>query len=815
MSPNSPHTIAAEWLRTFAGALEAADVAGVVSSFLPSGWLRDVLTFTWNNRSLAGRENIAAYLRSTLEMAKIANVTLDESPYLCPQQSSFNPEWIASGFHFVTAIAIGKGYFHLAQDVDGAWKAQLVLMTMNDLKGHEETTIPEQGVYSGHRLAWIDIQQERRRKIEQDPHVVIIGAGQTGLHIAARFRQMNIPTLVIEKNSRVGDNWRQRYPTLSLHTPRSHHTFLYQPYPENWPIFTPRDRLADWLEHYAICQDLVIWTDSSPLATPIYDFGAKQWTIVINKNGTHVTLNPAHVILATGTLGNARFPAVANKDLFKGITLHASEYSGGRPFSGKRVIVIGAGNTSADICQDLVTHGAESVTMVQRSSTCVVSPKSVELTVTRSWQEGVPSEVSDFIFASCSLLFLRSMVGQFEQEAWNRDRDLHEGLVKAGLKLNMGIEGAGLASLVFERGGGIDVGCAELITAGKVHVKQGVEPELFTKDSLVFSDGSELPVDVVIFATGYHNIRETVKEIFGEDTIARTSQVWGLDAEGELRGCYRPSGHPGLWYGAGDFAISRFMSKQLTSDPSSMYTSRIKGRQMLLENPARESRTKKELDEKRARQKAHKDKKKRQMIGKREAKERGVWRFDKNQAKFELFVPLHNLWMGYMSELLGLQQRPPASAPSSTHMPSSAGMHPKLVKADFHGSIVTVRRSKNPSLVNLSGIVIHETENAFKIITKKDSVKRETFKPKKDALIKLCLVIPKENSIFSFAVPLYSTLPPSYKQNEPLPAPDPAIPKTTVLELPHIEFELHGNQFRFRSAERAGRKFKHKETIEL
>jgi ribonuclease P protein subunit POP4 len=76
-------------------------------------------------------------------------------------------------------------------------------------------------------------------------------------------------------------------------------------------------------------------------------------------------------------------------------------------------------------------------------------------------------------------------------------------------------------------------------------------------------------------------------------------------------------------------------------------------------------------------------------------------------------------------------------------------------------------------------------------------------------------VIPKENSIFTFAVPFYSTLPASYKPHEPLPIPDPDNAKTTVLQAPHMEFELHGNQFRFRAAERAGRKFKHKETIEL
>ncbi|KAF8229235.1 RNase P subunit p29-like protein [Tricholoma matsutake] len=230
-----------------------------------------------------------------------------------------------------------------------------------------------------------------------------------------------------------------------------------------------------------------------------------------------------------------------------------------------------------------------------------------------------------------------------------------------------------------------------------------------------------------------------------------------------------------------------------------MYASRVQGRQILLENPARESRAKKELKAKRLRQKAEKEKKRKGIISKREAKERGVWRLDETQAKFDLFVPLHHLWMGYMSELLGLSQQSSSAFPTTQMMPPSAGMHPKLVKADYHGSIMTVRQSKNPCLVGLSGIVIHETENAFRIITPKDQVK----------------LVPKENSIFAFAVPLYSTLPASYRPTEPLPIPDLDNTKATVLQVPHMEFELYGNQFRFRAADRAGRKFKHKETAEL
>ncbi|KAF9013291.1 Rof/RNase P-like protein [Cyathus striatus] len=230
-----------------------------------------------------------------------------------------------------------------------------------------------------------------------------------------------------------------------------------------------------------------------------------------------------------------------------------------------------------------------------------------------------------------------------------------------------------------------------------------------------------------------------------------------------------------------------------------MYASRIRGRKMLLENPARESKFKKELTEKRERRQQEKERKKLGVITRREAKEKGVWKFDEKQMKFDLFVPLHHLWMGYMSELLGLPH-PTADPPSSKLIPGSAGMHPKLVKADFHGSMMTVRQSKNPALVNVMGIVIHETENTFKIITRENKVK----------------MIPKRNSIFTFSVPLYSTLPKSHKPEAPFPILSPIeAPKTTVLDSPYIEFELHGNQFCFRAAERAGRKFKHKESIEL
>ncbi|KAF9499011.1 RNase P/MRP, p29 subunit [Pleurotus eryngii] len=251
-----------------------------------------------------------------------------------------------------------------------------------------------------------------------------------------------------------------------------------------------------------------------------------------------------------------------------------------------------------------------------------------------------------------------------------------------------------------------------------------------------------------------------------------------------------------------DLYTPTYVQANLTvnTDPATTYEQRVKNRQLLLNNPVRNSRVKKERLEKKTRKKDEKER----IAGvlcKKGAQSKGVWRLNESQAKWNLFLPLHHLWQGYMSELLGLAS---PSTPSANAAPSAASMHPKLLKADFHSSIMTgwqTSSSKNPCLIGVSGIVILESENMFKVITKDNHVK----------------LIPKHNAIFTFAVPLYSVLSPMYSAGVPLPLPvEPENDKTeTTLDGPHIELDLYGNQFRFRAANRAGCKFKPKKTIEL
>ncbi|KAF7353380.1 Flavin-binding monooxygenase [Mycena sanguinolenta] len=471
------------------------------------------------------------------------------------------PDIISAGFTFSCSIGSGKGYFSLVLTDPGEWKAVAVLMSLAEISGHEEW-INEDGVYGGHTLAWTDVNTERCAAIEQNPHVLIVGGGQTGLNVAARFKHMNIPSLVVESNLRIGDNWRKRYPTLALHSPKKISEMSYQPFPITWPVFTPRDKIADWLESYVQSQDLVVWTDSRPLPNPTYDSATKRWTVIIERAGQHVTLTPAHIVVAAGALGAPKVPAIYNRDVFSGTIKHSSEYNGGKQFVGQRVVVVGTGNSAADICQDLSFNGAASVTMVQRSGTCVVACNTTRTLVECLYPDDIDVDVADFLMMAKPILLMQKAYGMMKEQFLEQENAMHQGLREAGLNLTTD---KSIFWLFQQRYGGywLDVGCAELIRSGKVKIKQGVEIAGFAENSVVFTDESFLEADAVIFATSSESIRDTMRGLFGDSTIDQTDAVWGLDEEGELKGVYRPSGHPGLWFAAGDFATSRFFSKQL------------------------------------------------------------------------------------------------------------------------------------------------------------------------------------------------------------------------------------------------------------
>jgi cation diffusion facilitator CzcD-associated flavoprotein CzcO len=282
---------------------------------------------------------------------------------------------------------------------------------------------------------------------------------------------MEIPAIVIEQHPRVGDGWRKRYPSLFLHTTKKQSsckpmTFsytlpvsdvlkvLYQPYPSNWPEFTPRDKLAAWLEQYAESNDLVVWTSSKVEPGPTYDEASGKWSIVVNRDGKPVCLQPKHLIWATGIYGDKRIPVVPGIGSFKGPSFHSNDYKGGDPFVGKNVIVVGCGNTGVDICQDLHAKGAGSVTLVQRSPQGLVLDKAGAVVLSMLFPEHIPTEVYDVKFVTMPVPLLREMGKTMVPWLNEFDKEMHVAVKKQGFRVWNGHDASGPLIMAYERGGG-------------------------------------------------------------------------------------------------------------------------------------------------------------------------------------------------------------------------------------------------------------------------------------------------------------------------------------------------------------------------
>jgi cation diffusion facilitator CzcD-associated flavoprotein CzcO len=384
---------------------------------------------------------------------------------------------------------------------------------------------------------------------------------------------LGVSTLIIDRNARVGDNWRQRYHQLVLHDPVWYDHMPYLNFPPHWPIFTPKDKLAEFFETYVKLLELNVWTSTNIKASS-WDASKGQWRVVLERKMADGitetrTLHPKHIIQATGHSGKKNFPShIPGISEFKGDRLcHSSEFTGAKiNGKGKSAVVVGCCNSGHDIAQDFFEKGYD-VTMVQRSSTCVISSKAIlEIGLKGLYDEqGPPVEDADVAFWSIPVPILKGIHRDITLIQNKHDSDLLAGLERAGFKLDQGPDGAGLFMKYFQRGGGyyIDVGASKLIIDGKIKIKQGQEIQEILPNGLKFADGAELQADEIIFATGYKNMRSQAREIFGDELADQVTDVWGFDEEGEMRTIWRKTGHPGFWFHGGNLALCRYWSRIL------------------------------------------------------------------------------------------------------------------------------------------------------------------------------------------------------------------------------------------------------------
>jgi len=188
---------------------------------------------------------------------------------------------------------------------------------------------------------------------------LIIGAGHNGLSVAVALRKRGIEAVVLEQHDRVGDQWRERYERLHLHHITDVMHLPGVPYPAHYPRYLSRLDLADYLESYARLQDLDVRCRHKVIH--LGHNAAGEWEALVERPGdpVPVTFTADQVVIAAGTTGvTPRIPPLPGRESWGGQVLHSQQYRNAEEFRGKRVLVVGAGNSGIEICCDLYDNGA-------------------------------------------------------------------------------------------------------------------------------------------------------------------------------------------------------------------------------------------------------------------------------------------------------------------------------------------------------------------------------------------------------------------------------------------------------------------------
>ncbi|MFG6203049.1 NAD(P)-binding domain-containing protein [Pseudomonas retamae] len=572
----TPTAQLAAWIETLGERLAQRDVEATLELFADECYWRDLLLFSWNLVTLEGKPAIRDLLETRLEQTRPQQWKLDG-------EATLTDGVLEGWMSLETEAARGKGYVRLKDGL--CWT---LLTTMRELKGFEEPSGRRRPMGATHGHAHADKRNwlERRRDeqaalgITTQPYCLIVGGGQGGLGLAARLKRLGVPTLIIDKAERPGDQWRGRYKSLCLHDPVWYDHMPYLPFPDHWPVFTPKDQIGDWLEMYSKVMELDYWSRTECLSAG-FDEQTQTWTVEVLRDGERLTLKPTQLILATGMSGVPNVPRFPGADVFQGQQHHSSRHPGGDAWRGKRAVVIGANNSAHDICADLVENGAE-VTMVQRSSTHIVRSDSLmELVFGGLYSEdaleaGLTTDKADMLFASIPYKVMPSFHKPIFDAIKTRDKDFYERLAKAGFMLDFGDDESGLFLKYVRRGSGyyIDVGASELIANGTIKLKSapGLGVDHIEADAVVLTDGSRLAADLIVYATGYGSMNGWAAKLISQEVADKVGRCWGLGSgttndpgpyEGELRNMWKPTRQDNLWFHGGNLHQSRHYSLYL------------------------------------------------------------------------------------------------------------------------------------------------------------------------------------------------------------------------------------------------------------
>ena len=572
MNSLSQHEIFfSNWLSKFEKAIDLNELNNLSMLLETDSDWRDLLAFTGTVTTVSNSDLISQKLIHSLSSIKAFNFEIDTKFTPPIEVLRAGEKYIEGFFKFETTQAFCNGVlrFKISSFQNNEIRAATLFTCVDQLKTHPETINklrPHGNSYSRDFTGpnWLDNRIKDAAYLDRDPEVLIVGMGHAGLSTAARLNQIGIDTLVIDRQKRVGDNWRKRYHALTLHNQVHTNHLPYMLFPPNWPKYIPKDKLGNWFEAYAESMEINHWLETE-LIQAKYDKDNSVWIVQVKQSGEQIRhINVKHIVMATGASDVPNLPVIPGLDKFKGEVIHSSKYSNPGLWKDKRVGVFGTGTSGHDISQDLYSNGV-AVSLIQRSPTLVLNIEPSGQLPYELYGEERTLEECDLIVTSTPLKLLEKAHKILAQRARDLDKDLIRRLEDVGFQINHTYD-KGWQFLYLERGGGyyFNVGCSELIAEKKIPLISFNDIESFYSKGVTLKNKSQLEFDSIVLATGYKGQKYTVEKYFGKEISESIGEVWGFDKERqELNNMWCETKQPGLWFIAGSFAQCRIYSKFL------------------------------------------------------------------------------------------------------------------------------------------------------------------------------------------------------------------------------------------------------------
>ena len=562
------------WLSEFGDALAAGDPAAAAALFTEDCYWRDLIAFTWNIKTLEGRAAIASMLGETLPWVQPGHwkITGGEEP---AEAGGVVESWI----DFETAA--GRGWGHLRLRDGRCWT---LLTTLYELKGHEERHGPSRpkGVQHGAdpaRTTWLEDREHEAAGLgfAEQPYVLIVGGGQAasasapGSASSACPRSSSTSTSALVTSGAAGTSHcacMTRSGTTTCRTSSSPTTGRSSPPRTRSPTGSSPTRRSWSSTTGPVPRRRARPTTSRPASGRCTSPGMACRSCSARPSWSWP---PGCRAGPTCPPSPAWIPSAATSIIPQPIP-------GPDAYRGRRCVVIGSNNSAFDICGALWENGAD-VTMVQRSSTNIVrSGTLMDIGLSALYSEeavasGMTTDKADMVFASIPYRIMHVFQTPLYDQMRERDQEFYDRLEAAGFDHDWGDDGSGLFMKYLRRGSGyyIDVGSADLVANGDVALARGQVDHL-TEDAVVLEDGTTLPADLVVYATGYESMNGWAAELISQEVADKVGKCWGLGSsttkdpgpwEGEQRNMWKPTQQEALWFHGGNLHQSRHYSLYL------------------------------------------------------------------------------------------------------------------------------------------------------------------------------------------------------------------------------------------------------------